>query len=352
MINSYNLYIDKLTPEYRESFEKISVYVCGTNADEIRNEEILSEVMDSFLEAQSAGKSVNQITGNLEKFCRDLCSNIGIKSRIINFLEALHPMFIFYSLLCVMDFFDMLIGIADGERIQFFSYRGHSILAFCIASLVVVGAGFIGNIVRKRYVFSSPEKYRRVSVVLNVITVAVIIALIIALFVFDSDDSQSEGSLLWLSIVCCATFIITYRMLTRESRRYRKENRVSFMDFVDQDSIMDDVEKAEMKKLAKINAKRARGGKPALTLDEFIEHEKNELDKWYYSLKFHIMLVIVTTIGAVILTAVTGGFESITDLIIFIALVSVCEAIVMYVLYKTTNLYNKQFLRKWIDSKR
>ena len=57
------------------------------------------------------------------------------------------------------------------------------------------------------------------------------------------------------------------------------------------------------------------------------------------------------TIVAVGFTQITGGFESVTDIIIFIAIVLSCEAFLMYVMYKATRLWNKYYLQKWVDNK-
>lgn len=59
MINSYAMYVDKLNPEYKDVFNRIRDYVISKEYDEIKNEEILSGVIDSFLEAQQDEKNVN-----------------------------------------------------------------------------------------------------------------------------------------------------------------------------------------------------------------------------------------------------------------------------------------------------
>ena len=80
---------------------------------------------------------------------------------------------------------------------------------------------------------------------------------------------------------------------------------------------------------------------------------QSNINKWYNYNRplFHVLLAIVITIAAVGVTQITGGFESVTDIIIFIAIVLSCEAFLMYVMYKATRLWNKYYLQKWVDNK-
>ena len=103
MVNSHQMYIEKLNKEYMEVFNTISKYVNASNMDEMRTEETLSEVMDTFLAAQEAGKPVEKVVGkDLQKFCESLCSEKGIKTYILGFFEPVTLcLYGIFSLFCL-----------------------------------------------------------------------------------------------------------------------------------------------------------------------------------------------------------------------------------------------------------
>ena len=348
MINSHAIYIEKLNPEFKSSFKIISDYVYSNNMDEIRNEEILSEVMDTFLEAQNNGKSVDQVTGDLKSFCRQICSDIGFRSRLINFLELLQPLFIVYSILCVMDVIDLIMKISDGETVDFLVYKGNdNIIAYLIGCLIVIVSGYIGKAVMKRYIFEYPGKYKKITFGVRAITVAFVFAAFVLVF----KDSEIEGTYLWLSIICCAVFWTVYRILTSDSRKYRKENRISFSELAGSSpSVLNDIEKIEMNRMEKLNAKKARKGESEMTLEEFCEYEKKQMDKWYNRPFFYTMIAVLSTVAGLVFTLLNGGFESAFDIVFFIMILLTCEGLIMFGLYKASRIgFNERY--RWIESK-
>lgn len=350
MINSYAIYIEKLEPEYKPVFKKISDYVYASNMDEVRNEEMLSEVMDTFLSAQSEGRSVEEVVGgDLESFCKGLCSDIGVKSRIINFLEVIYPTILCLGIFNVLDLIDMFGKISDGEKINFFTYRSEEQLwGFLLGGLIVVIIGYVGHFFIKRLVFTRPETYKRLAFTIKALSFAAIFAVILILF----GGTEVKGTYLWVSLLFCAAFMTVYRIVTRRSRQYRRENRISLSELAGESMDLSmDMEKTEMKRFEKLNKKNARRGKPELTFEQFLDHEEKSCSRWDKRPGFYVFIVIASTVLGLVFTLFFGGFEGFSDMLIFIGIMLAVESAVMYGLFRLTDIGNRAML-SWIREKR
>ena len=350
MINSHAIYIEKLQPDYKTVFKKIRDYVRACNMDEIRNEEMLSEVMDTFLSAQSEGKPVEQVIGgDLRTFCRELCSNIGIKSRIINFLEAIHPIIVCFAILSIIDLIKMLLKLSEGEKISFLTYRGeYNIFAFLLGGLIVIIVGYIGRFFVRRLVFTRPDTYKKLAFGIRVVTFVIILAAIIFLF----NGTETEGTFLWISLLCCTVFLTAYRFITRQSRQYKKENRISLLELAaPKSNIKTEIEEMEMNRFMKLNKKNTKKGKPELSFDQFLEKEEKNCNSWDKRPSFYIFLTITSTVIGFIFTLLFGGFEGWSDISVFIAVLFFVESVIMYGIYRFVNA-GTNARQSWIKTKR
>lgn len=350
MINTYAIYIEKLHPEYRTAFKQISDYVLANNMDQIKNEEILSEVMDTFLSAQSDGKTVEQTIGNnLKTFCEQLCSEISIKSRIINFFELLHPLFTMFTILCLFDLVGMISTISNGENISFMTYRAHGSLdAYLLGGAIWIISEYVSKSFIKKYIFSKPDKYKTLSIIIRGLTILVMLAVTVYIF----RDSQSDGTYLWLSFLCCAVFMIVHRIITRDSRRYKKENRISMYDLANVSSnVTNDIEDIEMKRFEKLNKKKLRKGQEKLTFEQFLDYEEKQCNNWDKKPAFYAFMAVGGTVLGTVFTYFLGGFENTYDAIFFVGIMLAAEGAVMYGLFKIVDTGTKARI-KWIDPKR
>lgn len=350
MINTHAIYIDKLNPAYQSVFRQISDYVMSANMDEVRNEEILSEVLDTFLSAQNEGKAVEQIVGNdLKTFCEQLCSEKSVKSRIINFFELLHPLFLIYFFLCLFDLIDMFINAAGEEAFHFLTYRSHESLgAYISGGLIWIAASYTGNFFLNRNMFRYPQTYKRLSVIIRAAAIAVLLAVLLLLF----HDTETEGTYLWLSLSCCAGFLLVYRIITRESRRYKKENRISLSELAGVSaSVTADIEQMEMKRFEKLNLRRTKKDQAAISFEAFLEREEKNCNQWDKKPGFYLAMMAGSAILGAVFTYFVSGFAQFDDVFIFVAAVLAIEALPMFGLYKAVDAGTKARIR-WIESKR
>ncbi len=349
MLNSHAIYIEKLTPEYRKIFRQVSDYVNSESIDEIKREEILSEVLDSFLSAQEDGRPADiVIGGDLRSFCEQLCSEVGVKSRFVNIAELLCPIFLISLMLSVIDVISMVREIADGGSTDLFHYRASGCLwAYLLGGSILVISDLITKMFIKKMMFSSPEKYKKLSKIIRVISVAVIFAV----FVFIFSGKKAEGTYLWLNILICSAYLLFYRTVTRESRRYRKENAISFGDLPGYSvSLKKSIDEMEMKRFEMQNSRNAKKGLPEITFADFLEREKKDCSRFDKKPAFFVLIVVVSTVCGFLFTLLSGGFEKIHDAYFFIGILLILESIIMYIIYRFARAGVDARL-EWIRSK-
>ncbi|MBQ8965186.1 DUF1048 domain-containing protein [Ruminococcus sp.] len=349
MLNTHAIYIEKLSPEYKKVFGQIRSYVLADNADEIRNEEILSEVLDSFLMAQEAGKTPEQTIGNdLEGYCKGLCSEVGIKSRLLHFVEQLRPLFVCYLFLCIIDIIDLWGKISDGESIALFKYRGgFNIVAFLIGGIIFYLSGAVTDLFTKKLLFSKPEKYRKISFAVRTVVIVLIVGAIIYFF----RGKECEGTYLWISLAVTLAFLAAERIISRKSRRYRKENRISLADLAGvSGNVYSDLEKTEMKRYERFVRKSERKGLGKPDFRKFLESEKRSCLRWDKKPVFYGALAVGSTVIGFIFTLLCGGFEGVSDGFVFAGVLLAVESFLMYGIFRLVDTGTKARLN-WINSK-
>ena len=350
MMNSHAIYMDKLEPPYRTVFKQIRDYVTANNLDELRNEELLSDIMDTCLSAQSEGKSVEQVTGSdLEQFCTQICSGIGIKSRIINLFEQLHGLFQVIAALSIFDLCDLLEKLSGGEVINFWSFRARgNIAAYLVGGGILLASGYVSRAITKRIIFRNPAHYKIFSVVVRIITLAVFLCIVI----YTLQNKQSEGTYLWLTMLICTLFLTVHRILTHEIRRYKKENGISFSDLAGVSwNMQNAVEETAMKRFSRLNRKKTAKGEPELSLAEFLTLEEKNCNKWDKMPVFFFITAVIGTIVGIITAYCFGGFETAADSFLFTGVLFAVECLLMFGLYRFAQLGVKARLA-WIRTKR
>lgn len=350
MVNSYQMYIEKLNKEYMEVFNTISKYVNASNMDEMRTEETLSEVMDTFLAAQEAGKPVEKVVGkDLQKFCKSLCSEKGIKTHILHFIEGVHSCFVVYLMLNLFDLIYMIISLSEGEKINFFTFRSHkSISSFLIAGIFVLVLLYSINYLKKKFMFTNPKLSKWLMPISFIFVAAVCIIIASSL----PDEGGENGPYLWISLIICGVYFIFRRIITKDKRRFKKENCITFNEFLGiSETFKNDTEEMEMNRFEKMNKRNAKKGKPELTFEQFLDFEEKKCNNWDKKPPFYIALATGFPVVVTVILRLMNGFEQTSDMWLFFFITLIVESVIMYGSYKATNIGTKSLL-KWIEAKR
>ena len=350
MVNSHHMYIEKLNKEYMEVFNTISKYVTASNMDEMRTEETLSEVMDTFLAAQEAGKPVEKVVGkDLQKFCESLCSEKEFKTHILHFIEGFHSCFVVYLMLNLFDLINMIISLSEGEKINFFTYRSKTdIFPFLYGVLIFTSANYAANYFRKKYMFTLIKKYKLISNFIFAFTIVFSFAFVCFLL----KDYDSKNTYLWIGLLICAVYLIFYRIITKDKRRFKKENCITFNEFLGiSETFKNDMEEMEMNRFEKMNKRNAKKGLPEMTFEEFLDFEEKNCNNWDKKPPFYIALATGFPVVATVILRLMNGFEQTYDMWFFFFILLVVESVIMYGLYKATNAGTKSRLN-WINAQR
>lgn len=345
IINTYEIHIEKLNTEYRDVFMKIKKYVTASNMDEMQTEETLSEVMDTFLSAQESGKPVEKVVGkDLQKFCENLCSERGIGTHIMNFIEVIDSGFKVIFFMCIFDFFSLPKNL---ESFDFFTLQSRtSLLPFFGGWMLFMILTYISNHFKRKNMF----KHSKLVKLTSVITVILIFVGAIAVF-SHFDEKAPDGTYLWVMLLVSVIGMIITHILTKKKRQFKKDNKIRFSEFLDMPSVTEDIEKIEMKRFEKINKKRVKKGQPEMSFEEFLDSEDKRFNKWDKKAPFHIALAVGCTLLSTIVIRLFNGFETTSDMFYFFFILFGVESIVMYGLFKFTDYGSKTHL-KWIESKR
>ena len=93
-----------------------------------------------------------------------------------------------------------------------------------------------------------------------------IAAVCIILASYLPDEDSENGPYLWISLIICGVYFIFRRIITKNKRRFKKENRITFNEFLGvSETFKNDTEEMEMVRFEKMNKRNAKKGKPELT---------------------------------------------------------------------------------------
>ncbi|MBR5514008.1 MAG: DUF1048 domain-containing protein [Ruminococcus sp.] len=350
IVNSHFMYIEKLNPEYREVFKTVSEYVNSNNMDEMRTEETLSEVMDTFLAAQEAGKPVEKVVGkDLQKFCESLCSEKGVKTFLLGFIETLDFCFGIYTVLNLIDLISMIFDISDGEKINFFTYRSKTdLLPFLCGYIIFIIASYTAKYFRKKYMFTSIIKYKLISIFIFAFSLVFCFAFICFLL----EDYNSENTYLWIGLLVSAVYLIFYRIITKDKRRFMKENCITFNEFLGiSETFKNDMEEMEMKRFERLNKRNPKKGKPELTFEQFLDFEEKNCNNWDKKPPFYIALAMGFPVIVTVILRLMNGFEQTSDMWFFFFILLAVESLLMFGIYKAGKSGSNARM-KWIEAKR
>ena len=122
MADKYKYYVGRLNSEYLETFTKIQKYANTSIIGKKYKKEVLSSILDSFLNAQSEGKDISKIVGNdLEKFCRQCFSENPLREHILPIFEYILPFALAWLAILAWSIFDIIVSRhISNDRIDFF----------------------------------------------------------------------------------------------------------------------------------------------------------------------------------------------------------------------------------------
>lgn len=347
MKDSYVFYKDKLNMEYKPVFEQVEMYVLTQNIDKNTLEERLGDLLDIFLSAQNAGKSVQKIVGkNLEQFCKAFCSDFGIKNRVLRILDSIKSIAWVLVIISVLDILCLLLDTTDTADFDIWNIISSLNISMYFTFVIITGAIFtITNIVIRHMMFKTKRVSMRVFNAVICIEAGVSFVGIFMLLNFSKVNLFDTPT--WIvALISCLYLLIYYPLLGKRN----KCQKVKFSDLV-QDDVNTEISSFMEKRFDKAKKKNIKKGKGELTREAFLEQEERLCNRTEKQKLFYRLLPIIVTAFAYILTSLTGGFETYTDSIIFIIVMLAVECPILWGLWKVVKS-GLDARRAWIKAKR
>lgn len=346
MKETYMLYTDKLTEEYRAVFDRVEIYISTQSIDGVSVEERLNELLDIFLSAQSAGKSVDKVVGNdLEAFCKAFCSDYTLKNRILNILDILKVLAQAMLIISALDIFSIIWDLADGTAVDFYSYVSSlNVSGYFMGILIAMVFAFASDFIVRRIMF----KYKKVSMnALRVIScLTAVIVFVLMMIFFFSDSTNFFNCPVWVILVCATVYLAVYYIFNYKRVKYQRINKIRFRDMVSaefRDVFPDEMEK----KYARANKRSIKKGNGDLPIEAFLEKEEKDCNiTEKLKLLYYITPIVITAMGFIEIE-----FESFLDAVFYITIMLAVEYCIMLGLWKVFKKGVDE-RRAWIKSKR
>ncbi len=271
MKDSYVFYKDRLNGEYLSSFEQVEMYVLTQNFDEAAYEERLSQLLDVFLTAQKSGRPVEKITGgDIRQFCRTFCSDLGIKNRILSFVDYLNRIMCLLFVFSAADLLFLLVRNGDGAPLDIFS----SYSDLNVSGLIIGGAAAgivtasVGALIRHLMFRRKSVSMKALKTVPAVVAVSTFLIIVAAMLMTKTELFRVRS---WIVAAVTAPLIVVYYIFRG---RHIKRERVKMSDIV-AETVSVSMAETMWKLYLKKKRRRERRGK-RYTIMEFLDYEERD----------------------------------------------------------------------------
>ncbi|MCM1273502.1 MAG: DUF1048 domain-containing protein [Clostridium sp.] len=309
---------EKLEGEYRRVFDEVEAYAIIKNYAGEGKEELMMNLLDMLLTAQTEGKEAEKIVGNdVRKFCEDYFTAYDKKKGRLEQISYMLSMYAWLGLYnCCLDFFDdnmKFVGLVAGAKTNW------TVMICCLGVAIVVSEvlDIVLNIVYRNKPAKSDKLVR---IILLVAVVSGIIGLVVA-------HTCNLELLLPLvpTMISCIT-VIAVGFIYKRIKNYKqygsiwapKEEKIkNVISVSDDDGTFSEYEQLIIGHFSELydkkNAKRIKKNKPAMTKEEFMDFLEKENGKLKRDSKRMPILWGILCIITTVTVGVAGGFKNFAD---------------------------------------
>lgn len=312
----------QLRDEYREVFEKTELYGVISEVNTEVQDELMMNLFDLLLTAQTEGKPVEKIVGpDMEKFCKEYFQNYNWKERMKYFPVQIYRFMRAVFILELLDFF-LLEENVDLLRAQsdITPYIGGFGLSLVFTMIVDV--------------FVRPMMFRlRIKPIFYYIGILVFWAAALVICILLTDGLVFAIPMFPILVVS-GTYVTLY-LIIRSVWRYRRYGSIrrprseakQFERSIEKESqemLMLDI---MLKRYQSKNKRLEKKGKKGLTPGEYTAQVRAEYEKVKNSWKWGIVIFAIIILAGVIPTALTSTFW---DTVLFTLVLCVVETGIYY----------------------
>lgn len=311
---------ERLEGEYREVFERAALYSEVRELDDETEQEMMMNLLDVLLTAQSEGKPVQKVVGgDIEEFCSSYFSGYTLKHHL---LSIPHRFYRFFWVVLVLELLSVLASEDDVPFMETTVDISGYFVGLLSVLLIMAGLNFVLRPVMFRWKWLTATVYDAASLILFLATAMV--------FSRVFEDYSVDVPAFWVLAVC-GSYVLVY-IIIRSVKRYRRYGHVrkrrekragaGMMEQMKQEIPSDLVKRYE-----RINKRRMRKGKPELTPEEYMEKLRKDIKTERWGDVFAAALVLLVVICIVVQVAVTSTWY---DTLFFILILAVVEIPAMF----------------------
>jgi len=303
-----------LRGEYKETFEKISLYGDMSNINSAMLEDRITNIYDLLMEAQNEEKPVDKIVGtNLEKFCRSYFKYDSVGDILKEICKRILNVAVILFVFSFLDYF-----LLSEEKVPFTKARVNIVGLFIGLLVALAIIGYSNYVKRKKIFIEGNVKY---GWHLGVIAILFFVG-IIGLPILISDVVDFSPSLLMTVLVIGAYaggyFLVTmiYRIVKYGS--LKNPNKLTKEEKAERNAANKEIEeKSEnittardlSERFLKLKAKNEKKGKPEYTMEEFTKLIKNDISQEKGIKIFMVALAVGATVFNVYKTYGSDGLK-------------------------------------------
>ncbi len=333
---SYIVEKDRLSGEYADVFSRVESYAMLENINADKQEEMLSNLVDSLYTAQTENKPAARIVGaDVEKFCKEYFQEqIGWKGRLRE-IPAL-----FYRLAWVVLVISLLELFFSESSDGFLARRADVSYVFFG---IILGAVFICITIFIARVLLF--KWKRVHSTLQSVLLLVVDFVIIFVGTMFLPIEDYLSIPLAPAVIIAAVYVIVYKAV-QFTCRYRKTGSVrnplkdSSVSSVYRDTLDMEMQKGFAKNFQKKNEKLRKKGKEELTRVQFCHNMRKAYRRANLALKISYPVIWIAVAAYVAISNYIEGVE-LWDTVLF----AVIEAVALLLLYLVFHYSHKAFER-------
>ena len=316
---------EKLQGEYAEAFDKVELYTTVERMQGDTLEEMLMNLLDSLLTAQSDGRPVEKIVGtDIERFCQNYFQDYSWKTRVYSRLKSVNGLMWFIFITGLIDLF----FLATEDNFYFFTAATDT-SGYLVGGLIGFLQVLINDIFVKPFIFKTKKI---TSKSYEVISTIVILAIIIA----SAFITQETGIKIpvFPQILLSGIYIAIYSVFRYKKYGWNNQEKHSKKELEKQARMEYAVKmmaEGTLKRYENINKRRARKGKENMTEEAFTEKlikENASAKKW------DIALVGFCVLFDFAIVFWEAGKSTVTDTIIFAILIAVIQIAILYIYYR------------------
>ncbi len=329
---------EKLEGEYQRIFDEVEAYAIINNYAGEGKEELMMNLLDMLLTAQTEGKGAERIVGNdVRKFCEDYFTAYDKQKGKLEQIFFMITMYAWLGLAnCILDMFDedmKFVGLAARGKTDW------TVMICCIGVAVLVS--IILDIV---FSVAYRNKLAKSDKLVSIIFATGIGSAAIGLIIGNTMNIELLLPLVPTFAVCITVIVVCF--IIKRIKNYKqygsiwvpKEETIKKAFYVlDDGEAISEYGQLMIQHFSefydKKNAKRLKKNEPALTPEEFMDFLERENVKLKKDSKRMPILWGMLCILATVTIGVAEGFESFADGVAFFGMLAGCMFVVYYFIF-------------------